>query len=92
MSETRARKVYDESFKKTIVDLYHSGKGVTELSREYGVALSCIHKWIKAYSPIETSTGETTTNADILKLQKELAKLKEENEILKKAVAIFSKR
>lgn len=92
MSETRTRKVYDESFKKTIVDLYHSGKGVSELSREYGVALSCIHKWIRAFSPIETSAGEVTTNADILKLQKELAKLKEENEILKKAVAIFSKR
>lgn len=92
MSETRTRKVYDESFKRTVVDLYHSGKGVTELSREYGVAVSCIHKWIRAYSPIETTTGETTTNADILKLQKELARIKEENEILKKAVAIFSKR
>ena len=60
--------------------------------QEYGVAASCIHKWIKAYSPIENSIGEVTTNADIIKLQKELAKMKEENEILKKAVAIFSKR
>ncbi len=27
-------KNYDVDFKKTIVDLYQSGKGVTELSRE----------------------------------------------------------
>lgn len=65
MSETRTRKVYDESFKRTIVDLYHSGKGVSELSRKYGVALSYIHKWIKAYSPIETTTGEITNNDEI---------------------------
>ena len=92
MSEIKSRKVYDETFKKTIVDLYHSGKGVTELSREYGVPKTNIHKWINRYSPIETSTGEITSNDEIIRLKKQMAQLREENEILKKAVAIFSKR
>lgn len=92
MSQTKPRKVYEESFKKTIVDLYHSGKRVSELSREYGIPQTNIHKWIKRYSPIETSTGEITSNDEIVKLKKQMAQLKEENEILKKAVAIFSKR
>lgn len=35
MSEKRSIKKYDESFKKTIVDLYQNGKSVRELSREY---------------------------------------------------------
>ena len=31
-------KNYDVDFKKAIVGLYQSGKGVSELSREYGLA------------------------------------------------------
>ena len=85
-------KNYDVDFKKTIVDLYQGGKGVTELSREYGLAKSNIYKWVSLYSPVKTSTGEVTSNDEILKLKKEMSKLKEENEILKKAVAIFSWR
>jgi len=92
MSESRKIKTYDEDFKKTLVDLYHSGKGVTELSREYGISTVNIYKWIRRYSPIKTSTGEVTSNDEILKLKKEIAQIKEENEILKKAVAIFSKK
>ena len=72
----RQYKSYDEDFKKTIVNLYENGKGISELSREYGVGKSTIDSWIKKYKTIITSTGETTTN----------------DEILKKAVAIFSKK
>ena len=85
-------KNYDVDFKKTIVGLYQSGKGVSELSREYGLAKSNIYKWVSLYSPVKTSTGEVTSNDEILKLKKEMSKLKEENEILKKAVAMFSWR
>lgn len=45
----------------------------------------------KKYETITTSTGETTSNDEILKLKKELQQVQLENEILKKAVAIFSK-
>lgn len=92
MSEKRTVKKYDETFKKTLVDLYNSGKSVRELSREYGTSEVNIHKWIRKYSPIVTSTGEVTNNDEILKLKKQLAKTQEENEILKKALAIFSRQ
>ena len=88
----RQYKSYDEDFKKTIVNLYENGKGISELSREYGVGKSTIDSWIKKYKTIITSTGETTTNAEILKLQKKNRELEQEVEILKKAVAIFSKK
>ena len=88
----RQYKSYDEDFKKTIVNLYENGKGISELSREYGVGKSTIDSWIKKYKTIITSTGETTTNDEILKLQKKNRELEQENEILKKAVAIFSKK
>lgn len=88
----RQYKSYDEDFKKTIVSLYENGKGISELSREYGVGKSTIENWIKKFKTITTSTGEVTNNDEILKLKKELKQVQIENEILKKVVAIFSKK
>lgn len=88
----RQYKSYDEDFKKTVVSLYENGKGISELSREYGVGKSTIDSWIKKFKTITTSTGETTNNDEILKLKKELKEKEIENEILKKVVAIFSKK
>lgn len=85
-------KSYDEEFKKTLVSLYEGGKKLSELSREYGINESTIRPWIKKYGTVTTSTGETTTNDEISKLKKELKDVQLENEILKKAVAIFSKK
>jgi len=88
----RQYKSYDEDFKKTVVNLYENGKGISELSREYGVGKSTIDSWIKKFKTITTSTGEITNNDEILKLQKKNRELEQEVEILKKVVAIFSKK
>lgn len=86
-------KKYTEEFKKTIVELYETGtKSKAELGREYGVSESLVRFWVKKYGKIETSTGEITTNDEIIRLKKENQEIKLENEILKKAVAIFSKK
>ncbi|OWZ82669.1 transposase, partial [Natranaerobius trueperi] len=39
-------KNYSDDFKKTVVDLYHSGTSVKDLSSEYGVTEVTIYKWI----------------------------------------------
>ncbi len=39
-----------KEFKETIVSLYETGKSVTDLSREHGLANQTIYKWIKVYS------------------------------------------
>ena len=88
---TKQYKSYDEDFKKTIVNLYESGKSIADLSREYGIGHTNVRNWINKYQTITTSTGETTNNDEILKLQKKNRELEQEVEILKKAVAIFSK-
>ena len=81
-----------KNFKKTIVNLYESGKRMADLSREYGVSHTNIRNWINKYGTITTSTGEVTNNDEIMKLKKQLREVELENEILKKAVAIFSKK
>ena len=83
-------KSYDENYKKTIVNLYESGKRKSDLTREYGISYTNINNWIKKYGTIKTSTGEVTTNDEIIKLKKKNLELEQEVEILKKAVAIFS--
>ncbi len=84
MSMVRQYKSYDEDFKKTIVNLYENGKGISELSREYGIGKSTIDGWIKKFKTITTSTGEVTNNDEIFKLQKKNRELEQEVEILKK--------
>ena len=64
----RQYKTYDEEYKKTIVNLYELGKGISELSREYGIGKSTIDSWIKKYKTITTSTGEVTNNDEIMVL------------------------
>ncbi len=88
----RKYKSYDEEFKKTLVSLYENGKKISELSREYGINESTIRPWIKKYGTITTSTGEVTNNDEIIKLKKKLYEKEQEVEILKKAMAIFSKK
>ncbi|WP_034298520.1 hypothetical protein [Bacillus sp. 37MA] len=38
MKRKPAGKKYNDDFEKTIVDLYHSGSSIKELSSEYGVS------------------------------------------------------
>lgn len=84
---------YPEEFKRQIVDLYHVGTPVTKLANEYGLVEQTIYKWIKNYSPIvEQEDGSTVSMKDYKELQKKLAQLEMENDILKKATAIFARK
>ena len=85
---------HDKEFKKMIVNLCETTKDKTmsDIAREYGITRASITQWRKKYGTITTSTGEITNNDEIIKLQKRNRELELENEILKKAVAIFSKK
>ena len=85
-----AKNVYDEDFKRSIVSLYQNGKTYTKLSKDYGISLSAINKWGKQYSEIKTEDGDVSTAKQIKELKKRNAQLEEENQILKKAIAIFT--
>ena len=89
---SKTYKSYEEEIKKSLVSLYKNRKKISDFSREYGINESTIRPWIKKYGTIITSTGEVTNNDEILKLKKKLHEVELENEILKKAVAIFSKK
>jgi len=92
MGNKNTGKKYNDDFKKMIVDLYNSGSSAKDLSGEYGVSEVTIYAWIKKFSPIKTEDGSTVTADEIAKMKKQMLRLQEENEILKKAMAIFAKK
>ena len=81
---TNTQPKYDESFKKNIVALHQNGKTQTELSKEYGISVSAISRWIKLYSEVKVDDNTIMTAKQIKELQKRNAQLEEENIILKK--------
>ena len=86
------RKQYTKEFKRQIIELKEQGKTAKEISSEYGIRESLIYRWKKEYGKIGfTEKGETVTVAEYRRLQKKLAQVEMENEILKKATAIFAR-
>ena len=83
---------YDQEYKDMIVELFKSGMSLAELSSEYGIAKSTINGWIKDVKEIKLDEDEIMTLKEVKALKKEMERIKEENEILKKAMAIFATR
>ena len=83
---------YDQEYKDMIVELFKSGMSLAELSSEYGIAKSTINGWVKDVKEIKVDENEVMTLKEVKALKKEMARIKEENEKLKKAMAIFATR
>lgn len=96
---SRKVKRYTKEFKLEAVNLALRSPCVSEIANELGVPSSTLHSWV---SELKEETAPTTQNkknattqvASLIeenrRLQKELLKVKEEREILKKAAAYFA--
>ena len=69
--------------------MYRAPYDESQLSKEYGVSLSAINKWVRLYSTVKTEDGEILTAKQVKAMQKRLLQLEEENLILKKAIAFL---
>ena len=83
---------YTKEFKETIVQLHEAGQPVSDLVKEYGVANQTIYTWLQLYGKSGKSKAENVSLHELQQMRKEMAKMKEENEILKKALSIFAKK
>lgn len=80
---------YDEEFKREAIRLAKAGgKTISAVAKDLGMKKGTLYGWV--YNSAETETGEIVTNSELTKLRRELADVKMERDILKKAVAIFS--
>ena len=91
-------KRYDREFKMNAVKLYReSGKSLQVLAKDLGIPISTYGTWVQEFKQQgENSFPGSGTfkpcNEELFQLRKKLADVTEERDILKKAVAIFSKR
>ena len=88
-------KRYDEAFKvETVKYISEKNKPVAQVAREVGVNENTLHGWIKKYGQqpeIKEVQTFSSADAELRALKKEMRDLKEENEILKKAMHYFAK-
>lgn len=96
MSEKRReRREFTEEFKLQMVNLYKNGKTKAELVREYDLTRSALEKWIKNYNysgSFKACDNKTEEEKELLKLKKENQQLKMENDILKQAALIMGRK
>ena len=83
---------YSDEFKKSIVTLHQNGKSLSQLSKEYGISMSALSKWVRNLSEVKIDEDTVVTAQQIKELQKRNAMLEEENLILKKAIASLSRK
>jgi transposase len=89
------RKSYTEEFKREAVRLAKERGNVTATARDLGIGVTCLDRWKRELDekPEDAFPGNgNPRDKEFVQLQRELARVKEENEILKKAVGIFTVR
>lgn len=87
-------KAYTRDFKRMIVELINKqNHSTSKTAEEFNVPLKTLENWITAYNKDEHCFDPDYVSPEerIAKLEKENKKLKETNEILKKAVTFFAK-
>ena len=84
------RRRYDAAFKANVLKLNAEGRTVRSLSESFGVNENLIYRWKKLAKQTDLPTKSEELSDD-LALREEIKRLKEERDILKKALAIFSR-
>ena len=93
---TRTRRSYTREFKlETLKLLETSGKSVSHLEDELGIGHGCLNRWRQKFAEEGENgfPGHGRLSADedrIRQLERENEILRQQRDILKKAVAIFS--
>lgn len=94
---TKERKQYSPEFKLEMIKLVEEqGQKITDIVAQYGVGESTLKNWLRRYrrelqgNPISTGKALTEEQREIQRLKKEVAQLKLERDILKKASALLA--
>jgi transposase len=97
MQERKKHRTYDRQFKEEAIRLVtEGGRSVSDVAHSLGIHENLLHTWKRKRKedPSGSFPGKghlKPEEEELKRLQKENANLKEDREILKKALAIFSK-
>lgn len=94
---SRGRTSYTKAFKEKAVELSYANGNTKQTCKDLNISISSLTRWrseLKQYGknsfPGKGNLKLTDQDKEILALKKELQETQLENEILKKAVSIFS--
>jgi transposase len=96
MEPVRKIRAYDKEFKINAVKLHkESGRSLSQVSEELGVPSATLAGWVQPYEKNKDDAfpGKgyiKPSDVEMAQLRKELAIAREERDILKKALGIFS--
>jgi len=80
---------FSDDFKRdAVAQITERGYPVAEVSRRLGVSQHSLYEWKKKFSQ---PSGGDDKDAEIRRLRRELTRVTEERDILKKATAYFAK-
>src|SRR5215211_1422643 len=95
MTARRTRRSFTRGFKAQAVKrLLDGGKGLSEVATELGVSAGQLSSWRAehlAAGSAEALTARKAEQAETQRLKREVKRLEEEVEILRKAAAFFAK-
>jgi len=85
-------KRYPEEFKiEAVKQVTDKGHSVVEVAGRLGVTTHSLYAWIKQYAPpTGKETQQTDQSAELALLRRELQRVTEERDILKKAAVYFA--
>ncbi|MEM6378726.1 MAG: transposase [Bacteroidota bacterium] len=86
----RINRRYDAEFKSNALRLVEEGRSVTSVAKSLGIDKSMLYSWRRQANPVpEAEKLELEENE---RLRKRVLELEQERDILKKALAIFSRK
>jgi transposase len=91
-SQSGRRRFYDEEFKRNAVELLEAGgRSAVQLGRELGISDCSLGKWKRKYGREARGAlkGSEVEQSRIMELERELAAVTRQRDILKKALAIL---
>ena len=86
-------KIYPDEFKESAIRLaIDSKQPFAQTARELGITKSSLYNWVNKYSkPKEVMRNEEHLYDELKRLKKELDRVTQERDLLKKAAAYFAK-
>lgn len=89
--KNKKMKEYTEEFKQESAKLaIKSDCSVDKTAQNLGVSSTALRNWIKKYSSGSVKEKANSMELEIKQLKKELSRVKQERDILKKATAYFA--
>jgi transposase len=92
--EKRSRRRFTKEFKaETVALIRRSGKSIAEVCRDMGLPESSVHRWL---AQVDVDAGQrdgltTTEREELSRLRRENRVIREERDVLAKAIAFFTR-